>query len=131
MTMTSSERKVLLAQQRRAQDLSPEFFACRSMNHHQFVQVAPDRTVDFGEILAFQCIHCTTVRYDVISPQYGEILDRSYRYPPGYRQEAPEDGSRLFSAAAMRVERQRRAKAGQIELRQLVPLLGDDVTSEP
>lgn len=106
--LTDKERRELLAQQSRARSLSDTFLDCRSLGH-SWNQCAPDRKPQFGELQVFQCLRCLSIRDDLVSAKYGELLSRSYRMTPGYHQPLPEDGSRLFSAAALRAERRRRS----------------------
>jgi len=106
--LTDKERRELLAQQSRARDLSDIFLDCRSLGH-SWHQCAPDRKPQFGELQVFQCARCLSICDDLVSAKYGELLSRGYRMAPGYHQPLPEDGTRLFSAAALRAERRRRA----------------------
>jgi len=106
--LTDKERRELLAQQSRARNLSDIFLDCRSLGH-SWSQCAPDRKPQFGELQVFQCGRCLSIRDDLVSSKYGELLSRGYRMAPGYHQPLPEDGTRLFSAAALRAERRRRA----------------------
>lgn len=121
--MDEREKKVLLAQLMRAHDLSDEFLDCRSLRH-AWQEVETDQKVlgGFGDPHTYQCSRCLTLRDDVISPRFGELLGRAYRYAPGYRQEAPEDGTRLFSAAALRAERVRRIMQLDRQLPPITPL---------
>ena len=111
--LTDKERRDLLAQQSRARDLSDIFLDCRSLGH-SWLQCAPDRKPQFGELQVFQCGRCLSIRDDLVSAKYGELLSRGYRMAPGYHQPLPEDGSRLFSAAALRAERRRRAQTREL-----------------
>lgn len=106
--LTDKERRELLAQQSRARELSDTFLDCRSLGH-SWLQCAPDRKPQFGELQVFQCQRCLSIRDDLVSSKYGELLSRGYRMAPGYMMHPPEDGTRLFSAAALRAERRRRA----------------------
>ena len=114
--LTDKERRELLAQQARARDLTDVFLDCRSLGH-AWLQCAPDRKPQFGELQVFQCQRCLSIRDDIVSAKYGELLSRGYRMAPGYIQPVPEDGTRLFSAAALRAERRRRGTE-----RQLIPV---------
>jgi hypothetical protein len=105
--LTEKERKELLAQQSRARELSDTFLDCRSLGH-AWSQCAPDRKPQFGELQVFQCTRCLSIRDDLVSSKYGELLSRGYRMAPGYMIPKPEDGTRTFSAAALRAERRRR-----------------------
>lgn len=111
--LTEKERRDLLAQQSRARDLSDIFLDCRSLGH-SWTQCAPDRKPQFGELQVFQCQRCMSIRDDLVSSKYGELLSRGYRMAPGYMQPVPEDGSRLYSAAALRAERRRRAQLREL-----------------
>lgn len=106
--LTDKERRELLAQQARARELSDTFLDCRSLGH-SWMQCAPDRKPQFGELQVFQCTRCLSIRDDLVSSKYGELLSRGYRMAPGYHLPLPEDGTRTFSAAALRAERRRRA----------------------
>jgi hypothetical protein len=106
--LTDKERRDLLAQQSRARELSDTFLDCRALGH-AWQQCAPDRKPQFGELQVFQCLRCLSIRDDLVSSKYGELLSRGYRMAPGYLMPVPEDGSRLFSAAALRAERRRRS----------------------
>jgi hypothetical protein len=55
-----------------------------------------------------------SIRDDLVSSKYGELLSRGYRMAPGYHQPLPEDGSKLYSAAALRAERRRRAQTREL-----------------
>lgn len=105
--LTDQERRALLAQQARARELSDTFLDCRALGH-AWQQCAPDRKPQFGELQVFQCLRCLSIRDDLVSSKYGELLSRGYRMAPGYMQHPPEDGTRLYSAAALRAERRRR-----------------------
>lgn len=118
--MTDTERRALLAQQSRARELPDHFLDCRSLGH-AWQQCAPDRKPKFGELQVYQCLRCLSIRDDMVSSKFGELLSRGYRMAPGYHQPLPEDGTRLFSAAALRAERRRRAMAGTLAL----PLVQD------
>lgn len=113
--LNDRERKELLAQQARARNLTNTFLDCRSLGH-AWQQCAPDRKPQFGELQVYQCLRCYSIRDDLVSAKYGELLSRGYRMVPGYHQPLPEDGTRLFSAAALRAERRRRANAGTLDL---------------
>lgn len=119
--MTPQERKELLAQMSRARKLPGDHLQCRSLGH-AWRQVKPDSVVEHGETLAYQCASCLTIRTDIISPKYGELLARSYRHVPGYIHTRPDDGSRLFSASALRAERARRRREGQLDEAELKPI---------
>jgi len=106
--LTERERKQLLAQQARARGLSDSFLDCRSLGH-AWRQCAPDRKPQFGELQVYQCLRCLSIRDDIISAKFGELLSRGYRMAAGYQIPVPEDGTRTFSAAALRAERRRRA----------------------
>lgn len=121
MDVTEQERKVLLAQMRRARDLTDEFLNCRSLRH-AWREVRPDRSATHGEIHVYQCVRCLTLRDDVVAPKYGELLGRGYRHVPGYLQKTPEDGSRVFSVAALRAERSRRQAEGHWKYAEIIPL---------
>lgn len=107
--ISDRERRELLAQQSRARDLSDTFLDCRSLGH-AWQQCQADRKPQFGELFVYQCQRCLSIRDDIISAKYGELLSRGYRMAAGYHQPLPEDGTRLFSAAALRAERRRRTK---------------------
>lgn len=113
--LTDRERRELLAQQARARDLSDTFLDCRSLGH-SWSQCAPDRKPQFGELQVFQCHRCLSIRDDLVSAKYGELLSRGYRMAPGYHIPKPEDGTRTFSAAALRAERRRRAADRELPL---------------
>ena len=119
--MYEHERKVLLAQIKRARDLPSEFLECRLLGH-AWREVQPDRQTAVGEQHTYQCLRCLNIRDDVIAPKMGELLTRGYRHVPGYLMEAPEDGSRVLSAAALRAERARRLREGAIQLAEITPL---------
>lgn len=128
--LTDKERRDLLAQQSRARDLSDIFLDCRSLGH-SWLQCAPDRKPQFGELQVFQCQRCMSIRDDLVSSKYGELLSRSYRMTPGYHQPLPEDGSRLYSAAALRAERRRRAQLRELPaVREWQPPLDPDVIAQ-
>jgi hypothetical protein len=105
--LTDRERRELYAQQARARDLPDNFLDCRSLGH-AWTQCAPDRKPQFGELQVFQCQRCLSIRDDLVSAKYGELLSRGYRPAPGYQIPKPEDGTKTFSAAALRAERRRR-----------------------
>lgn len=113
--LTDRERRALLAQQARARELSDIFLDCRSLGHY-WTQCAPDRKPQFGELQVFQCGRCLSIRDDLVSSKFGELLSRGYRMAPGYHQPLPEDGTRLYSAAALRAERRRRAAEKELPL---------------
>ena len=113
--LTDRERRELLAQQSRARELSDTFLDCRSLGH-SWSQCAPDRKPQFGELQVFQCQRCLSIRDDLVSAKYGELLSRGYRMAPGYHIPKPEDGTRTFSAAALRAERRRRAQERELPL---------------
>ena len=123
--LTDKERRELLAQQSRARDLSDTFLDCRSLGH-AWQQCAPDRKPQFGELQVFQCLRCLSIRDDLVSSKYGELLSRGYRMAPGYLQPVPEDGTRLFSAAALRAERRRRGGLDRV-----LPAVADWVGPAP
>lgn len=123
-SLTDIERKVIAAQKRRARDLPNEFLDCRSLGH-AWREVMPDRSPEFGDIHCYQCMRCKSIRDDIVAPKYGELLGRGYRHAPGYLQKRPDDGSRPFSAAALRAERARRFKERAQELGQIEPLYAD------
>jgi hypothetical protein len=108
---TTQERRDFLAQSARARDLPDAYLDCRSLGH-AWQECEPDRPAKFGELHVYQCLRCLGIRDDLISHQYGEILSRGYRHAPGYMQPVPQDGTRLFSAAALRAERRRRRTEG-------------------
>ena len=125
--MTDKERRELLAQQARARELSDVFLDCRSLGH-AWLQCAPDRKPQFGELQVFQCQRCLSIRDDLVSSKYGELLSRGYRMTPGYHQPLTEDGTRLFSAAALRAERRRRAQTATLpEVREWIRPVNEDV----
>ena len=109
--MSSDERRAFLAQSARARELPDAYLDCRSLGH-AWQECEPDRPAKFGELHVYQCLRCLGIRDDLISHRYGEILSRGYRHSPGYMQPVPEDGTRLFSAAALRAERRRRREEG-------------------
>ena len=113
--LTDKERRELLAQQSRARDLSDTFLDCRSLGH-SWSQCAPDRKPQFGELQVFQCTRCLSIRDDLVSSKYGELLSRGYRMAPGYMIPKPEDGTKTFSAAALRAERRRRMSERELPL---------------
>lgn len=113
--LNDRERRELLAQQARARDLSDTFLDCRSLGH-SWSQCAPDRKPQFGELQVFQCHRCLSIRDDLVSAKYGELLSRGYRMAPGYHIPKPEDGTRTFSAAALRAERRRRMQERDLPL---------------
>lgn len=120
--MDERERRELAAQMTRARDLSDEFLDCRSLRH-AWQEVKTDRTaMGAAQPRCYQCLRCLTIRDDVVAPRYGELLARGYRYAPGYKQEAPEDGTRVFSAAALRAERVRRIVELHRQLPAITPL---------
>lgn len=120
--MDERKKKELIAQMVRARDLSDEFLDCRSLRH-AWQEVQPDRDkLTLGEVHTYQCLRCLTVRDDIVSPRFGELLGRSYRYAPGYRVETPEDGTRVFSADALRAERLRRIRELDRALPPITPL---------
>lgn len=128
--LTDKERRDLLAQQSRARDLSDIFLDCRSLGH-SWLQCAPDRKPQFGELQVFQCTRCMSIRDDLVSSKYGELLSRSYRMTPGYHQPLPEDGSRLYSAAALRAERRRRAQTRDLPaVQEWRPPLDPDIVEQ-
>jgi hypothetical protein len=105
--MTTAAQRAFLAQAARARDLPDAYLDCRSLGH-AWQECEPDRPAKFGELHVYQCLRCLGIRDDLISHKYGEILSRGYRHAPGYMQPVPEDGTRLYSAAALRAERRRR-----------------------
>jgi hypothetical protein len=107
MALTDQERKLLKNQRERAKQLADDHLECRLFGH-QWGEVKPDRTPQFGELHVYQCRRCRMLRDDVEAPRWREILHRSYRQPPGYRVKTPDNGERAFSAAALRAERARR-----------------------
>lgn len=120
--MDERKKKVLITQMVRARDLTDDFLDCRSLRH-AWQEVQPDREERMlGELHTYQCTRCLTIRDDIISPRFGELLGRAYRYAPGYRMEAPEDGSRIFSADALRAERIRRIRELDRALPSIRPL---------
>jgi hypothetical protein len=108
---TTAEQRAFLAQSMRARELPDAYLDCRSLGH-AWQECAPDRPAKFGELHVYQCLRCLGIRDDLISTRYGELLSRGYRHAPGYMQPVPEDGTRLFSAAALRAERRRRREEG-------------------
>jgi hypothetical protein len=128
--LTDKERRELLAQQSRARELSDTFLDCRSLGH-SWLQCAPDRKPQFGELQVFQCQRCLSIRDDLVSSKYGELLSRGYRMTPGYHMPLPEDGTKLFSAAALRAERRRRSQERDLpEVREWRPPLDPDVIAQ-
>jgi hypothetical protein len=109
--MTTTAQRAFLAQSVRARDLPDAYLDCRSLGH-AWQECEPDRPAKFGELHVYQCLRCLGIRDDLISHKYGEILSRGYRHAPGYMMPVPEDGTRLFSAAALRSERRRRKLEG-------------------
>ena len=109
---TEKQRREQLAQQARARELPDAYLDCRSLGH-AWQECQPDRPAKFGELHVYQCLRCLGIRDDLISARYGEILSRGYRHAPGYMQPVPQDGTRLFSAAALRAERRRRRQEGK------------------
>ena len=109
--MTDKQRRESLAQQARARDLPDAYLDCRSLGH-AWQECEPDRPAKFGELHVYQCLRCLGIRDDLIAPRFGELLSRGYRHAPGYMQPVPEDGTRLFSASALRAERRRRREEG-------------------
>jgi len=108
---TEKQRREQLAQQARARELPDAYLDCRSLGH-AWQECQPDRPAKFGELHVYQCLRCLGIRNDLIAPRYGELLSRGYRHAPGYMQPVPEDGTRLFSASALRAERRRRREEG-------------------
>jgi len=104
---TTAERREFLAQAARARDLPDAYLDCRSLGH-AWQECEPDRPAKFGELHVYQCLRCLGIRDDLIAHSYGLILSRGYRHAPGYMQAKPEDGTRMYSAAALRAERRRR-----------------------
>ena len=125
---TPQQRRDFLAQSARARDLPDAYLDCRSLGH-AWQECEPDRPAKFGELHVYQCLRCLGIRDDLISHQYGEILSRGYRHAPGYMQPVPQDGTRLFSAAALRAERRRR----RIEMPRNFPTVKqwDETVTEP
>ena len=113
--MTNAMQRAFLAQAARARDLPDAYLDCRSLGH-AWQECEPDRPAKFGELHVYQCLRCLGIRDDLISHKYGEILSRGYRHAPGYMMPVPEDGTRLFSAAALRSERRRRKQEGTRKL---------------
>lgn len=108
---TNVEQRAFLAQAARARELPDAYLDCRSLGH-AWQECEPDRPAKFGELHVYQCLRCLGIRDDLISHKYGEILSRGYRHAPGYMQPVPTDGTRLYSAAALRSERRRRRLEG-------------------
>lgn len=43
------------------------------------------RPPSFGVAMDLRCEHCTTYRRDILNPRSGEVLQRVYTYPDGYK----------------------------------------------
>ena len=110
---TSAERREFLAQAVRARDLPDIFLDCRLLRH-AWQECEPDRPSSFGELHVYQCLRCLSIRDVQTSTQFSEVLASGYRYAPGYMVAKPEDGTRTFSAAALRAERRRRRLEGNL-----------------
>lgn len=105
--LTKQQRQERLRQQRVAKSLEPEFLQCRLLGHQW--DVAPNgRTPPFGDMITLRCGRCGSVREDIVSRRFGELLARRYDYADGYTIKPPKNGGRNFSAAALRAELNRR-----------------------
>jgi hypothetical protein len=64
-----------------------------------------------GTPLALRCDRCGTGRRDIIEDGTGELLRRSYDYPPGYRYGSGERPTRNdFRVGLIAMQRQQRRK---------------------
>lgn len=119
----SDDREILKAQQRRARHLDDLHLLCRLVGH-RWDRVLPDREPLFGRLVCWECGSCGTVRDDIVDPQFGRLLARSYRYPSGYqlKRNTNERGGRLLSSQALRTELLRRdTLLGNAGLRERTP----------
>lgn len=106
MPRTSIDKE-FKAQLGRARSLEEIHLFCR-LGRHAWERVESDREPEFGRMLCFECIRCTSRRYDTVDPRYGNLLQRNYGYAEGYMLSKPADGSRVMSIEALRVEMVRR-----------------------
>lgn len=111
--ITSARRREFLSQSVRARELLDIHLDCRLLRH-AWQECEPDRPTQIGELHVYQCLRCLTIRDVHTSAQFSEILASGYRYAPGYMVAKPEDGTRTFSAAALRAERRRRRIEGNL-----------------
>lgn len=72
---------------RRATFAEAEAYArCRSLGH-SWDPIPVTKPPRFGVALDLRCVHCATVRRDILQPLSGQVLSRSYSHPDGYRDE--------------------------------------------
>lgn len=92
-----------------------DFVVCRSIGH-AWDEVPDDRqrTDPFHMVwtyrICLRCVRCTTKRYDGINAQ-GDVGQREYRYPDGYKYAVNETPSRSEFRIMMVKSRRRRTKA--------------------
>lgn len=66
-------------------DVPIEYIVCHTLRH-SWVEFSPlMRPPQFGWRLSLTCPTCTAERHDLISKVTGDLIQREYRYPEGYK----------------------------------------------
>lgn len=87
-------------------DLQDTFVWCRTYGH-SWDEFHPDRTPHtFKHYTALRCTRCATKRFDY-EGALGEIIDRGYEYPEGYKLAG------TLTRAQFRMEIRRRRKGAK------------------
>lgn len=113
--LTKQQKAKANAQKRRARKLPDEYLQCRLLGH-QWNIIPNRRKPQFGDMLSLGCARCDSVREDIVSRRYGELLARNYDYPEGYLIKPEKRGERNFSAASLRAEVNRRLLDGILSI---------------
>ena len=103
---TAEQRRHLNTQIKRAQALDPELLECRvGGTRHKWVRCQPDFEAHSGQrVTAHQCSNCLTIKRMRFGSKYGEIISRSYEYPPEFMLKRKEgEIGHLLSPAAVRL----------------------------
>lgn len=62
----------------------PEYVRCRTLGH-AWDDIPVTRPPEFGAAIDLRCIHCYTVRRDIVSRYSGRLISRQYTYPDEYK----------------------------------------------
>lgn len=91
------------------QELTDAMVMCRTVGHAWDEWTPKDRpSTRGGWPFTLRCTRCTTERWDVIATRTGELIQRRYLYPDGYR--LAQKGTRL-AVADLRRELARRHRS--------------------
>jgi len=57
---------------------------CRTLGH-SWDAIPVTKPAFFGATIDLRCVHCTTIRRDIVRPTDGKLLSRSYAHPEDYK----------------------------------------------